>query len=276
MKNIESFLKKIGVKSAIITTLTSTDELDAEKMDELVSTHQNTVRETLKNDPEFINPLQDSITGAERSKIEHKIKKVFGLTAEEMKDKKMDEIMALAVDKIKSQHTGTAEELQIKLTDLAKENKRLLEEVIPAKEQEATGKIKSYKKDLKIREKLAARELTVKPSIILPALNGILDGEFDIDIDDKDEFTIKTKDGLNPLSKDKTKVLTFDDILDAKLLELEVLKQSKAPTPGTPSPTPGGAGPRFEPPTPGKFNLPGLDRAKANETEMAKIRTFGQ
>jgi len=278
MKNIESLLKKIGFKSSDITKLMGTDELDQAAIDAMAESFQATTREAIQNDPDFIDAIKAPLTAKERATIEGKIKKTFGLTSDEMKDKKMDEIMELAVNKIKSQHTGTADELQAKLQELARENKRLLEEVIPAKENEATGKIKSFKKDLKIREKLSSRKnadgtssFLVDPSVFLPALNANLDRDFTIDLDDKDEFIIKTKDGLNPLSPDKTKVLTFDEILDSQLVSMNVMKQSNGKPVTPPSPNT-----MFTPDAGGtKFNLPGLERAKANETDMAKIRTFG-
>ena len=46
------------------------------------------------NIPEKINfkkPIKDEIRGSELSKIEHKIKKQFGLSSEDVKDKKFDE-----------------------------------------------------------------------------------------------------------------------------------------------------------------------------------------
>ena len=46
-------------------------------------------------------PLKKEIQGKELSQIEHKIKKAFGLSSEEIKDKKFDEIIVLAIDKLR-------------------------------------------------------------------------------------------------------------------------------------------------------------------------------
>ena len=84
MSKIEAFLKKLGVKSDVINKLNSEDETN---IDELVQSYKSGYREVMLNDPEFIQPIKDEIKGSELSKIEHKIKKTFGLSSEEIKDK---------------------------------------------------------------------------------------------------------------------------------------------------------------------------------------------
>ena len=85
MKNFETFLKKIGVKSDMIIKLSSDEDI---QVDELAKSWKDSWKEVLSNDPEFIQPIKDEIKGTELSKMEHKIKKTFGLTSDEIKDKK--------------------------------------------------------------------------------------------------------------------------------------------------------------------------------------------
>lgn len=271
MKHVESFLKKIGLKADQIAKLSSEDEIN---LDEMAKSFKDSFREVIANDPDFIQPIKDEIKGSELSKIEHKIKKAFSLSSEEIKEKKFDEIIQIAFEKTKSSSSAGTEELQAKMIELSKENKRLLEEIIPAKEAEAKETIKSFKKDTSIRSLLSSKPLIVSPDVILPAIQNHLNQNYSIDLDDQGGFIVKTKSGLNPLNEDGTKVIGFDEILESQLKSLGVLKQSNG------NPAPGNSAPKSilekkdgEAP---RFNLPGMKTAEANAEAMKKIRTFGQ
>lgn len=272
MKNIESFLKKIGVKSDVITKLSSDDEFD---LTEIVDSFKTTQRELVSNDPDFVQKMRDEIRGTELSKVEHKLKKTFGLSSDDIKDKKFDEIISTAFEKSKQSASGTSEELQNRLIALTNENKKLLDEVIPAKENEARETIKSFKKDSALRNILNQRQLIVKPEVVLPAIQSRLSEKYNVDIDDNGQMVVKTKDGLNPLSKDGSKTMSFDEILDSFLGvdDLNVVKQSN----GTESKQPMFAKKTFEP-TNGKpdFVLPGMKKAVENAEQMKNIRIFGK
>lgn len=276
MKNLETFLKKIGVKTDTIAKLSSEEELNVE---DFVKNYKESLREVYANDPDFIQPIKDEIRGSELSKIEHKLKKTFGLTAEEIKDKKFDEIIAFASEKTKSVGSSTSDELQKRLVELANENKRLLEEVIPSKENEAKETIKNFRKDTTLRSILASKSLIVNPEVVIPAIQSHLNSNYAIDLGDDGSFVVKTKNGLNPLSEDGTKVVGFEEILDSQLKTLGVLKQSNAGGSSGSSGSSGGERKSLFAKTEGdspKFNLPGLKVAEANAENMKNIRTFGQ
>lgn len=271
MKNFETFLKKIGVKSDIISKLSTDDEIN---VDEFAQTFKTNIREVIANDPDFIQPIKDEIRGTELGKLEHKVKKTFGLTSDDVKEKKFDEILQTALEKTKSSGSTTNDELQNKIIELTRENKRLTDEIIPAKESEAKEQIKSFKKESTIRSILGAKQLIVSPEVVFPAIQNHINKAFNVDINDDGSLIVKTKDGLNPLNEDGTKVLSFDEILDNQLKTLNVLKQSN----GTPDPKPLERKNTFTPDSTKetKFNLPGLDLAKQNAEQMKNIRTFGQ
>ena len=267
MKNIESFLKKIGVPQSTISKLSSEEEVDVEPF---VAGFKSSMQDVLSNDPSFIQPIKDEVRGTELSKIEHKIKKTFNLNPEEIKDKKFDEIVVAAFEKMKNIPPQGAEELQNKLMELTKENKRLLEEVIPAKESESANAIKQYKKSNILRSTLAKRDLIVKADAILPAVESFLSSKYDYEVLDSGEIDVKTKNGLKPLNQDGTKSLTFDELIDGHLSELQVIKQSNA-----------GAAPAASKPnatsvdTP-KYNIPHLQKAQANAERLSSMKTFGK
>lgn len=271
MSKIEAFLKKLGVKSDVINKLNSEDETN---LDELVQSYKSGYREVMLNDPEFIQPIKDEIKGSELSKIEHKIKKTFGLSSEEIKDKKFDEIIGVAFEKVKNSGNQTSDELQQKLIELTRENKRLTEEIIPAKENEAKEYIKSYKKESTLKGVLSSKPLTVKPEIAYLTINDYLSKNYNVDIDDNNQFVLKTKNGLNPLNEDGTKVLQFDEIIDKKLMDDGLLKQSNGDPNKTPMP--GKKSVIEKQSDENKYVLPGIKIAQENAERMKNIRTFGQ
>lgn len=272
MKNIESFLKQIGVPADSISKLISEETTS---IDEIVSGFKASQRDVLKNDPEFIQPIKDEIRGAELSKIEHKVKKVFALTAEEIRDKKFDEIITIAHEKATKSSVEGADALQQKVIDLTNENKRLVDEIIPAKESEAKNAIKQFKRESIINGIIAKKSLIVAPDVVLPAVNNYLNSNFNLDVDDSGQLVVKTKNNLNPLNADGTKIITFDEILDSHLATLGVVKQSN----GSPNPNPG-ANPKPNPnPSPepnSKFNLVGLKKAEQNAESLKSMKVFGK
>jgi hypothetical protein len=276
MSKIETFLKKIGVPGDAISKLTADD--DTTPIEEIATSFKAVQRDVLKNDPEFIQPIKDEIRGSELSKIEHKLKKTFNLPSEEIKDKKFDEIISIAYDRASKATAQGAEEIQKKVIELSNENKRLLEEVIPAKENEAKNQIKTFKRESIISQAIAKRQLIVSADVVNPAVRSYLDNNFNVDVDDNGQLVVKTKNNLNPLNQDGTKIVTFDEILDGHLTQLGVVKQSNG------SPNNQNANPKSTPPNPAnnggndgpKFQLAGLKKAQQNAESLANMKVFGQ
>jgi hypothetical protein len=273
MSNIETFLKKIGINADTLTKLNSDDA----NVDEIVTSFKSSQRDVLKNDPEFIQPIKDEIRGEQLSKIEHKIKKTFSLSPDDVKDKKFDDIINVAFEKSsKATNTG-AEELQNRLIELTNENKRLVDEIIPAKENEAKAAIKTFKRESIINSMIAKKSLIVSSDVVIPAVNNYLNQNFNVDVDDSGELIVKTKNNLNPLNSDGTKIVTFDEILDGHLASLGVVKQSNGnpnnttPTKTTTTSTQSTNG--GDKPT---FNLVGLKKAMENAESLKSMKTFGQ
>ena len=268
MKNLEAFLKKIGVKPDTISKLQSEEDLDVEPF---ANEYRGQIRSVIANDPELIDSLKSEINGTVLSKVEHKLKKTFGLDPSEIAGKKFDEIVSIAYEKSKSVAAGTSEELQNKLVELSRENKRLIEEVIPEKESAAQQAIKSFKKDSKLKSILSNKQLLVSQDVVIPALYERLNKAYEVDLGEDESFVVKTKNGLNPLNEDGTKVVSFDEILENQLKDMGVLKQSNA-NPNQPERKTVSLSGTQEP----KFNLPGLAAAKENAEKMKSIRTFGK
>lgn len=275
MTNIEKFLKKIGVPSDAITKLN--DDTDDINIDEIAGDFQNIQRDVLKNNPDFISSIRGEVKGTELSKIEQKIKKTFGLSAEDVKDKKFDDIISVAFDKMNKTAGAGAEELQKRLIELTNENKHLVDEIIPQKENEAKQAIKTFKRESFIQSAIAKRSLIVSPEVVKPAVQTYLESNFNVDIDDNGELIVKTKNNLNPLNNDGTKIVTFDEILDGHLTTLGVIKQSNGGQQTPPKPTNGA--PQTPPSANGteapKYQLAGMAKAQANAASLQTMKVFG-
>ncbi|MFM9060855.1 MAG: hypothetical protein ACKOQP_04220, partial [Bacteroidota bacterium] len=193
-----------------------------------------------------------------------------------IKDKKFDEIIQTAYSKVQSSSTSTSDELQNRLIELTKENKRLLDEVIPAKETEAKETIKSFKKESAIKSFLTAKNLIVSSEVVFPAVTDYLNRNYNVDLDDSGSFVVKTKNGLNPISEDGTKTLSFDEIMDKHLVSLNVMKQSNGDLKANNVPGLTQKTPKVEKVENVTYNLPGLQIAQENAERMKNLRTFGQ
>lgn len=274
MKNLEAFLKKIGLTNESIKKLNSDEEVN---IDEIYKSYQTQIRNAMSNDPEFIQPIRDEIRGTELSKVEHKIKKTFALEPNEIQGKKFDEIVALAFEKTMNKaSSSSSEEIQNKLIELSKENKRLLEEVIPAKEAESKDFIKKYQLTAIQQAKLASKKLLVGMNVAIPAIEAkIKELKWNLDIDPDGQVQVKTSEGLNVLAKDGTKVMSYDDVLDYVLgqEQLNLVIQSN----GSPDNQVARKQPVIENNSDkAKYSLPGLKKAQENAETMKTIRTFGQ
>lgn len=273
MKNLESFLNKIGLQKKAIDKLMSEEEIN---VDEIADSYKSQIKTAVSSDPELIDNIKSQINGEVLSKVEHKLKKTFSLDATEMQGKKFDEIVTLAYEKMKASIPANQDEWQTKYMDLAKEHKKIIEDVLPAKEAETKNFIKSYKLSAVQQSKLASKKLIVGTNVALPAIEAKMkELKWNLDINDDGEIQVKTSDGLNVLSKDGTKVLGYDDALDFVIGPdgLNLIQQSN----GKPGQFEGTKKNIFEnlqdkP----KFNLPGLEKAMENAEAMKNMRTFGQ
>jgi len=269
---IKDFLNKIGVSKETISAISAEEPAEDLNVDELVKGFVTNQKSLSANDPELIKQIRDEVRGTELSKIEHKIKKTFALSADDMRDKKFEEILDVASEKVRKEAGSTSEELQEKILQLNKAVKQYEDEILPAERSKAQNEIKRFRRDLALRDVLSSKNLIVGSEVILPALNKHLN-EYVIDLEDStNQLTIKTKDGLKPLNSDGTKALSFEEIIDGQLKSMNVVKQSNGDPgqPGSPKPTPAP-----DPSPQAKFNLRGMEKATKNATDLAEMRRHG-
>ncbi len=277
-KATKDFLTKIGVSASTIETISAEELPEGADLDQLAGGFRDNLKALAKNDPDLIKGIRDEIRGTELSKIEHKIKKTFDLSADDMKEKKFEEILDVALDKVRKEAGSTSEELQGRIQELSGKVKDYEENILPGVKAEANQKIVSFRRDLTLQGVLSKKNLIVGNEVVLPALNAKLN-EFNIGFDEQGQIEVKTKDGLKPLSSDGTKALTFEDIIDQQLDAMNVVKKSNG------SPGSDGAGGTKKPGEEGggnsvggeetKYSLPGMKRAQTNADNLKEMKTFG-
>lgn len=274
MKNLEDFLKKIGVQKDVIAKLQSEEEVN---IDEIADGYRSQIKTAVASDPAVLESIKKEVNGEVLSKVEHKLKKTFGLDPMEMSGKKFDEIVNLAYEKATSAVQSTGDEWQTKYMELSKEHKKLVEEVLPAKEAEKSEFVKAFQINTLQMAKLAAKKLAVSQKLAVAGIQDTLK-EMKVKLelsDDGDAIVPKTKDGLNVLSKDGTRVLNYDELLDEILgpNNLNIMQQSNGnQNAGQPL-----KGVEFEKKVDStKFNLPGLAAARENAEKLKGMREFGK
>jgi len=116
--------------------------------------------------------------------------------------------------------------------------------------------------------------LIVGSEVAVPVIEQFISSNYNVSINEKGALEVKTKDNLNPLNSDGTKVLSFEEIIDNHLNSLQLVKQSNGgPGSGTPPPViPTGQKGSGNEKT---FNLRGLDRAEQNVETLKGMKEFG-
>lgn len=269
----KKFLLKVGVASDVITQLEANEEgLDVEK---LATDFKASQRDVFKNDPEIIGELTGSLRGKERGSVERKIKKEFGITAEEWGENELEGDYAKAItygiNKLKKESNKPAEELQKELQEANQAILDYREKVIPEIENKAQQKINQFYVQNRLHGLIEeSGELIVAKDVA----NTVITNEFaklgyNTEINDG-TLTIKTKDGLAPQDKDKTRNLSNSEVVKSILETKGLLKQSKADPDTDPAPTfRRDPEPAKKPSTSG---MPGLEKALQHEKNLKEVK----
>lgn len=231
MSKISEYLKSIGVPAKAITALEKADKDDDKDFDikPLVEDFNTSQKKLHENDPDMVAEIETKTKGKLMDIWTREIKKVFGLDASAIKDKKLEEVIALAKTESTKGLDKTIQEVQTELTAANAKIKELEETEIP----KIKGEVESEKKAFKIANKLQALlpkdDLRVPEGTAQLILNSTLSSQYDLDLDDEGNIVVFTKGKrLNPKSKDGTKLLTVQDIVSDILKENKFIKESNA------------------------------------------------
>lgn len=234
---VKNTLIALGFTQAQIDDMNSDEPKGVQA--ELVAHAIENQKKLLKNDADFVGEIKSAEKGRLMSLNEQVIKKTFGLTAEETKDKTFAEIVALGQQKAMKTSGATTEQLQLELVAATTKLKEFEEVHIPKIRSEVENEKKRVNIDFKLSELVNGFEFSVAKPAAHSAFKSFVDSKFDLDQDDKGEVIVKVKGtDLAPKSKDGTKLLGLKDIASETFEEWAFLKKSNAPPeppkPGTP------------------------------------------
>ena len=122
MNTTKEFLKLIGVSNETIEAITAEETAEDLNLEDLSKEYISKQKSLSANDPDLIKGIKDEIRGTELSKIEHRIKKQFNLSADDIRDKKFDEILETAFLKVQKESGTSSEELQQSLKAIRRRN----------------------------------------------------------------------------------------------------------------------------------------------------------
>lgn len=266
-KHIYQLLSTLNVTKELQETFITALEDDNSTFEvaPLLETYKKNIEEVVKNDATFINTIKNAEKGRLLDDIDKKIKSKFNLSGDEIKGKTTDELIEIA--KTKTTSKPEIEKLEKDLMETRNKVKEYEEIVIPQKEKEKDIFVSEFTKGQKLKEKIFAMPIRddIDKSFILPAIESYLHSEYDIKMTDKGLDVFVKGSELRPVSKDGTKPLTLDEILEGRLREGKLWKESNGGTPPPPNPN------NPNPPNKGNQNKnPYLQNAQRNLEEMKK------
>ena len=224
----KSFLKGLGLKSEQIEKLikhipadaeeSSTEDLDAAH--ESISQHQIELFQNGETYKTAIKTAADRKLAEAMSTAEKKVKKIAGLTDEETKDKKFDEIVDLAFKKAGSNANKSVEEVQAELRKVSDELKKVKEEEIPAIQSQVEKEKKKFLLDNAVTKTVGGLKLRkgvdLEDAMILVYQKAERNG-YKVDIDEKNNIIFTDKEGNKIKSQDQKNFLTSSEILNTLL-----------------------------------------------------------
>lgn len=233
MNKILSLLKAMGIPEAEAQKLieaskeqATADSFDIQPLVKLATDHQ---RSLFMNDTEIIDKFKGEEKGKQLDIITRELKKTFGLSSEEIKDKGIKEIIDLARTKSTSSTDQGIEKLQKENIDLVNKLKDYEENVIPSKIAEVEGHKKKITIENELTKMVSGKKLRVPFDAAFPAIINHLADKYDLDIDEKKQLAVFVKgQKIHPTKDDKTGLLGLGDILDSKLKEWKFVEESNA------------------------------------------------
>lgn len=256
-EKVKDVLAFIGLEETEVTALMEgKDDADVDAMKAKAKGH---FANLLPNDSDFINPIREQNKAKTLAEVENKIRSVFGL-GDDVKGKKLDDVLKMALSK--AANNSAAEQLQNDLLAAREQIARFENETLPKAQQQAQEQIRNYAKRAALTRSIAAHALIIGADDATELMLNKLPSKYIVDIDETNNITITTKDGLKPTANNK--VLTAAEVIAAELEAAGLIKKNNGgdpPTPPAPTPTPAGAK---------KFNI--SDKAYQNLDAVTKIR----
>lgn len=204
----------------IIDTAAEMPETELNEISDSVLSHQSELYVNSQAYKDNIKAVKDRALAEVHTKAEKKIKQIAGLTDEEIKDKKYDEIVELAWKKASSSMDKTAASIQEELTKVSEKLKHYEEVEIPKIRSEVEAEKFRFKSDTALSKKIAAlkiRQGVEHDDLLLMVKLKAEKLGYKAEIDEAGEIIFKNADGSKILSQDKKNFVPTGDILNTFL-----------------------------------------------------------
>lgn len=231
MNKLLSFITALGIPQAeaqklIDESAKEDSTLDVQALVKQATDHQ---RNIFMNDTEIIDKFKGEEKGKQLDIITRDLKKTFGLTSEEIKDKGIKEIIELSKTKATTTSDKGVEQLQADIIALTNKVKDYEENIIPSKLAEVEGHKKKISVEHELTKLISGKKLRVPFDAAFPSVINFLGEKYDLDINEQKQLAIFLKGSkTSPLKDDKSGILGLNDILDSKLKEWKFLEESNA------------------------------------------------
>jgi hypothetical protein len=233
MNKILALLKAMGIAEAEAQKLieaskdaATADVFDIVPLVKMATDHQRSI---FLNDTEIIDKFKGEEKGKQLDIITRDLKKTFGLTSEEIKDKGIKEIIELARTKATTNTDKGIEQLQADVIALTNKVKDYEENIIPSKLAEVEGHKKKITIDNELTKLVSGKKLRVPFDAAFPSIVNFLSEKYDLDMDDKKQLNVFLKgQKVHPTKDDKTGLLGLNEILESKLKEWKFVEESNA------------------------------------------------
>lgn len=216
------FPKELAEKMSaqIPDTATATDETELEEGLTSCIGHQ---RELYTSSDEYktaLKKIKDGALAEIHSKAEKKIIAIAQLSADEVKDKKYDEIVELAFKKASASGNKSLEEVQAELRKVSDKVKEYEETTIPSIKAEVEQEKVNFKTEASLMKKIGSLKLregmSVEDIVELTKLKANKAG-YKVSFDEKGEMVFTAADGGKIMTADKKGFLSTDEVLNTFL-----------------------------------------------------------
>lgn len=222
-----TFLTDLGIDKATATKMASAipDTATETPNDEIESALQSAVehqKSLFTNSDDYkttLKSVKDRAIAEAHTKAEKKIAQIAGLSSDDIKDKKFDEIADMAWKKAAKMGDATTEQVQAELVKKDDELKKLQEQ-IPLIRAEVDSKITEFKTESLLMKQISGlklrKGLSTDDMIILAKTKANNLG-YKMTISDKGDIEFTNSDGSKIMTADKKQFIGATDLLSNML-----------------------------------------------------------
>lgn len=254
MEHIWGLLEAIGFSNEQITKLKELKPETGKELEAIApfkTDFEAKIKKYYQSDAAFIKQLRDTAKAETYKKVSGIVKDLYGLSDEQVKDAKIEDIMSLAKSAIEAtakgdstEHIKTINELKKLNLELSGKVKNLEETEIPKIRTEAQTELLNTRIRLDLEKMVRSNKLAVADKYSVPGLINDLIQNHSFGYSDAGELIVKAKDGSDLLDAKTKAPVQIGEYVLAKGIESGIIAQSNGgepntnPASGNPNPKP--------------------------------------